>query len=137
METSTLPTLNAILNSASSLFLLSGYWAIRRRLIRIHRYLMLGALSTSVLFLISYLIYHYNIGSRSYQGEGAVRLVYFSILISHTVLAMVNVPMVGFTLIRALKGDFERHRRIARWALPIWLYVSVTGVLIYLMLYGV
>lgn len=137
METSTLPTLNAILNSASSLFLLSGYWAIRRRLIRIHRSLMLGALSTSVLFLISYLIYHYNIGSRSYQGEGAVRLVYFSILISHTVLAMVNVPMVGFTLIRALKGDFERHRRIARWALPIWLYVSVTGVLIYLMLYGV
>lgn len=137
MELSSLPTLNAILNGTSAIFLLSGYWAIRKKLIQTHRYCMLAALSTSALFLISYLVYHYNAGSRAYEGEGAIRLVYFSILLSHTVLATVNVPLVGLTLVRALRKDFGRHRAVARWTFPIWLYVSVTGVAIYLMLYGV
>ena len=137
MELSSLPTLNAILNGTSAIFLLSGYWAIRKKLIQTHRYCMLAALSTSALFLISYLVYHYNAGSRPYEGEGAIRFVYFSILLSHTVLATVNVPLVGLTLVRALRKDFGRHRAVARWTLPIWLYVSVTGVAIYLMLYGV
>ena len=137
MDLTSLPTLNALLNSASAIFLLSGYWAVRKKRIQIHRCCMLAALSTSVLFLTSYLIYHYNVGSRSYEGVGTIRLFYFTILLSHTVLAMANLPLVGLTLLRALKGDFSRHQAIARWTLPVWIYVSVTGVVIYIMLYGI
>ena len=137
MELSSLPALNALLNATSAIFLLSGYWAIRKKLIQVHRYCMLAALSTSALFLMSYLVYHYNAGSRSYEGEGAIRFIYFAILLSHTVLATANVPLVGLTLVRALRMDFGRHRAIARWTLPIWIYVSVTGVVIYIMLYWV
>ncbi len=97
---------------------------------------MLSAFTTSTLFLISYLIYHYQVGSVPFKGQGWMRSLYFSILISHTFLAVVIVPMVLITLTRALKGNFDRHKRIARWTLPIWLYVSVTGVIVYWMLYG-
>lgn len=96
---------------------------------------MVSAFTTSTLFLASYLIYHFNVGSVKFQGQGAVRIVYFSILLTHTVLAVVIVPMIFVTFARALKGNFPQHRRIAKWTLPIWLYVSVTGVIVYLMLY--
>ncbi len=96
---------------------------------------MLSACFTSTLFLVSYLIYHYYVGSVPFKGEGWVRIVYFSVLISHTILAVAIVPLALLTLVRALKGNFERHKRIARWTLPIWLYVSVTGVIVYTMLY--
>ncbi len=96
---------------------------------------MIGAFTTSTLFLISYLVYHSKVGSVGFQGQGAIRPVYFTILLTHTMLAMVIVPLVFVTFARALKGNFDRHRRIARWTLPIWLYVSVTGVVVYLMLY--
>ena len=97
---------------------------------------MLSAFTTSTLFLVSYLIYHYQVGSVPFKGQGWIRILYFAILISHTVLATAIVPLVLITLTRALKGNFDRHRRIARWTLPLWLYVSVTGVVVYLMLYG-
>jgi uncharacterized membrane protein YozB (DUF420 family) len=96
---------------------------------------MLGALAASCLFLVSYLAYHLNVGSRSFQGEGVVRTIYFFVLISHSVLAVGVAPLVFATVVRAFKGAFEKHRRVARWTLPIWLYVSCTGVLVYLMLY--
>jgi uncharacterized membrane protein YozB (DUF420 family) len=132
---SALPTLNAILNSLSALLLLNGYLAIRRRQIRLHKMSMLGALATSSLFLISYLVYHAQIGSRSFTGQGWIRSLYFSVLTSHTVLAAAIVPLVLMTLRRALRNDFGRHVRIARRTLPLWLYVSVTGVVVYWMLY--
>lgn len=97
---------------------------------------MVSAFVTSSLFLVSYLTYHYHVGSVPFKGQGWIRVVYFSVLLSHTVLAVVIVPLVLITLIRALKGTFERHKRIARWTLPLWLYVSVTGVVVYWMLYG-
>lgn len=97
---------------------------------------MLSALTTSALFLISYLAYHYQVGSVAFQGRGWIRGVYFTILISHTILAAAVVPLVLVTVARALKGSFERHKRLARWTLPIWLYVSITGVVVYWMLYG-
>ncbi len=96
---------------------------------------MLAAFTTSSLFLLSYLVYHYNVGSVPFRGQGWIRTVYFAILISHTVLAVLIVPLVLITLTRALKGNFDRHRRIARWTFPLWLYVSVTGVIVYWMLY--
>jgi len=96
---------------------------------------MLSALTASTLFLISYLTYHFQVGSVPFQGQGWIRWIYFTILISHTILAAVIVPLVLLTLFRALKGNFERHKRIARWTLPLWLYVSVTGVVVYWMLY--
>ena len=132
---SALPTLNAILNSLSALLLLNGYLAIRRRQIRRHKMSMLGAFATSTLFLISYLVYHAQIGSRPFTGQGWIRPLYFGILISHTVLAAAIVPLVLMTLRRALLGDFARHVPIARRTLPLWLYVSVTGVVVYWMLY--
>ena len=132
---SALPTLNAILNSLSALLLLNGYLAIRRRQIRRHKMSMLGAFATSSLFLISYLVYHAQIGSRPFTGQGWIRPLYFGILISHTVLAAAIVPLVLMTLRRALRGDFARHVPIARRTLPLWLYVSVTGVVVYWMLY--
>jgi putative membrane protein len=130
-----LPLLNAFLNSLSAVLLCSGYIAIRRRCVLLHKTCMLTACFTSALFLISYLTYHYHVGSKPFTGQGSIRLVYFTILISHTILAAVIVPLVLLTLTRAWKAQWIRHQRLARWTLPLWLYVSVTGVVIYLMLY--
>ncbi len=130
-----LPTVNAGLNSASALLLAVGYLFIRSKKVTAHKLCMLSAFTTSTLFLISYLTYHYQVGSVPFKGEGWIRTLYFTILISHTALALAVVPLVLVTLTRALKGNFDRHKRIARWTLPIWLYVSVTGVIVYWMLY--
>jgi putative membrane protein len=130
-----LPLLNACLNSLSAVLLCSGYIAIRYRCVALHKTCMLSAVVTSALFLISYLTYHYHVGSKPFTGQGSIRLVYFAILISHTILAAVIVPLVLLTLTRAWKAQWTRHRRLARWTLPLWLYVSVTGVVIYFMLY--
>lgn len=130
-----LPALNAVLNSLSALCLTSGYLAIRRGRWRLHMRLMLAALAFSVLFLVSYLTHHALHGSRKYLHDDWTRPVYFAILLSHTVLAVVNVPLVVMTVLRAARRKFTAHKRIARWTLPVWLYVSVTGVVVYLMLY--
>jgi putative membrane protein len=132
---SSLPLLNALLNTASALLLSGGYLAIRRRNIAVHKGFMLSACATSALFLLSYLTYHSHVGSRPFPGQGNVRLVYFAVLVSHTVLAAVIVPLVLLTLYRAWAMQLQRHRRLARWTLPLWFYVSVTGVVIYVMLY--
>jgi len=129
------PTINASLNLMSFLCLLCGFRFIRKGERKRHQYCMSGAMAASILFLASYVAYHFNVGSRSFQGEGFVRLVYFAVLISHTVLAMGVAPLATLTIVRAIRGNFETHRGIARWTLPLWLYVSLTGVLIYLMLY--
>jgi putative membrane protein len=130
-----LPHLNAVLNSTSALLLLAGYRFIRRGQILAHRNCQVSAVVTSTVFLISYLTYHYYHGATRFAGQGLVRPLYFTILTTHTILAVVIVPMILITLYRASKGDFIRHRRIARWTLPLWLYVSVTGVIVYVMLY--
>jgi len=135
MSISDLPTLNAILNSISAVLLVTGYAFIKQRNRNAHRVCMVAAFITSSLFLTSYLIYHFNVGSVKFQGQGAVRLLYFTILLTHTVLAVTIVPMIFVTFSRAFKGYFDRHRAIARWTFPLWLYVSVTGVVVYLMLY--
>ena len=135
MSISDLPTLNAILNSISAILLATGFVFIRNKKIPAHRTCMIAAFSTSTLFLISYLVYHYYHGATTFPGQGSARLVYFTILITHTILAAAIVPLVFITFSRALRKRFDRHRRIARWTLPIWLYVSVTGVIVYLMLY--
>lgn len=132
---SSLPLVNALLNTTATILLLSGYVAIRRRHIRVHRAFMLAAFATSVLFLMSYLIYHAHVGSRPFPGRGPVRIVYFTILISHIVLAAVIPPLAALTLWQAFRSRFDRHTRIARWTLPLWLYVSVTGIVVYWMLY--
>jgi uncharacterized membrane protein YozB (DUF420 family) len=126
---------NATLNAISTVFLAVGWTFIRRGDMRRHRACMLAAFATSTLFLISYLVYHANVGSVPFEGQGSIRTVYFVILITHIVLAAAILPLALVTLSRALSRRFDRHRAIARWTLPIWLYVSVTGVLIYLMLY--
>jgi uncharacterized membrane protein YozB (DUF420 family) len=130
-----LPHVNAILNSTSAILLIAGYVLIRKGRINAHRNCQLTAFTTSVLFLLSYLTYHYYHGSTRFPGQGVVRSLYLTILSTHTVLAVVIVPMILFTLYRAARRDFVSHRRIARWTLPLWLYVSVTGVVVYLMLY--
>ena len=130
-----LPAVNAALNATSALLLVSGYRFIRRRRITAHKICMGAALATSTLFLLSYLSYHYHIGSMPFRGQGWIRPLYFTLLISHTSLAAVIVPLAIITLYRAWKAQFTRHVRIARWTLPIWLYVSITGVVIYWMLY--
>ena len=130
-----LPTLNAVLNGTSAVLLAFGYLFIRRKKVNSHKACMVSAFVTSTLFLVSYLIYHYHAGSKPFLGEGWTRPVYFAILISHVILATVTLPLSIVTLARGLRGRFEKHRSIARWALPIWLYVSVTGVAVYLMLY--
>jgi uncharacterized membrane protein YozB (DUF420 family) len=135
MDVRDLPALNATLNSCAVVLLLWGYVLIRKRRIRAHRRVMIGAFSVSVAFLISYLIYHAHVGSVRFQRTGTIRTVYLSILLTHTVLAAAVPFLAGITLYRGWKGDYERHRRIARWTLPIWLYVSVTGVVVYWMLY--
>lgn len=137
MNYSILPHVNALLNATSGMLLLAGFFFIMRRNVRAHLACMVAALSVSALFLISYLFYHYNHGSTRFSGQGWARPVYFVILISHTILAVVIVPLIIVTLRRAWRGDFARHRRIARWTFPLWLYVSITGVLVYLMLYQI
>jgi uncharacterized membrane protein YozB (DUF420 family) len=131
------PALNAALNGASAVLLLSGRWFIVHGRMAIHRAFMIAALVTSSVFLGCYLYYHYHVGSVHFQGTGWSRPVYFTILISHTILAAVIVPMIIITLARALRERFDRHRVIARWTFPLWLYVSITGVVIYLMLYRI
>jgi uncharacterized membrane protein YozB (DUF420 family) len=135
LSLSDLPALNATLNATSGALLVAGYLLIRRGRIRQHRAAMISACVVSTLFLISYVIYHANIGSRPFPGRGPVRVAYFTILITHVVLAAAILPLALVTLTRGLRGRFERHVAIARWTLPIWLYVSVTGVVVYLMLY--
>jgi uncharacterized membrane protein YozB (DUF420 family) len=135
MSVSQLPTLNAALNSPSAVFLLGGYLFIRAQRRNAHRLCMLSAFGCSILFLISYLIYHYQVGSVPFKRQGWIRPVYFTILITHTILAVSVVPLALITLFRAVRERFAAHRRIARWTFPIWLYVSVTGVIVYLMLY--
>lgn len=130
-----LPALDATLNAASAVFLLCGYIFIRRRNIPAHKFCMLSALATSAVFLVCYLTYHYFHGVTRFPGRGAVRPFYFALLGSHTVLAAVIVPLVLVTLYRAWHRRFDQHKRIARWTLPLWLYVSVTGVAVYWMLY--
>ena len=132
-----LPHVNACLNTTSAVLLLSGYRFIRARNIAAHRACQIAALCVSILFLASYLTYHFNHGATRFQGTGIVRPIYFTILTTHTILAIVIVPLVILTFYRAFRGDFARHRRIARVTLPLWLYVSVTGVIVYLMLYQI
>ena len=132
-----LPALNATLNGIAGAFLLLGFYFIRRREIERHRRAMLAAFTTSTLFLISYVIYHANVGSRPFTGVGTIRIVYFTILITHIVLAAAIVPMALLTLKRGLVRDDARHRRIAKITWPVWMYVSITGVVIYVMLYQV
>ena len=127
--------LNAILNALSAILLVLGFSAIRRREIETHRRFMLMAFGVSVLFLISYVVYHLRVGSVKFQGVGMIRYLYFAILISHTILAAIVPILASITLFRALKERIPQHRAIARWTLPIWLYVNITGVVIYLMLY--
>ena len=131
------PTLNATLNGSSAVLLLAGRWYISRGKMAIHRAFMIAALVCSTVFLISYLYYHAHVGSVHFQGQGWARPVYFTILFTHTLLAAVIVPMVIITLSRALRERFDRHRVIARWTFPLWLYVSITGVVIYVMLYHI
>jgi putative membrane protein len=132
---SQLPAVNAALNSLSAILLVGGYLFIRSRNIKAHRACMLSAFASSMLFLASYLVYHYQVGSVPFKGQGGIRLVYFTILLTHTILATTVVPLALVTLFRAFKERFDAHRRIARWTFPIWLYVSVTGVIVYWMLY--
>jgi putative membrane protein len=130
-----LPHLNALLNTTSAVFLVSGYVLIRLGHETAHKRCMIAALLCSVAFLTSYVIYHLHAGSRPFEGIGIIRVIYFAILITHVVLAAVILPMVIMTAMRGLRSQFDRHVRIARWTLPLWLYVSVTGVIVYVMLY--
>lgn len=132
---SALPAVNATLNAIAFVLLLCGFVMIKRGRIETHRRFMLAAFATSALFLVSYVTYHANVGSKPFTGQGAIRYVYFAILITHVILAAIILPMALITLTHALRSRFERHVAIARWTLPIWLYVSVTGVIVYLMLY--
>jgi uncharacterized membrane protein YozB (DUF420 family) len=132
---SDLPALNATLNAAAAVLLAIGWILIRRGRYRAHRTVMITAFCTSALFLVSYLVYHAHVGSKHFPGRGAVRVVYFSILLTHTILAAAIVPLVLVTLSRGLTARYDRHRAIARWTLPLWMYVSVTGVIVYFMLY--
>ncbi len=135
MSTTDLPALNATLNAISAVLLLCGLWAIRGGRKALHRKFMIGALAASAIFLVTYLWYHALHGSTLFLREGPVRVVYFAILISHIILAAINLPLVVLTAYRAFIGDFERHKKIARVTWVMWMYVSVTGVLVYLMLY--
>lgn len=128
---------NATLNGISAVLLTCGYAAIRARKIAVHKAFMIAAFLTSTAFLVSYLAYHYRVGHVAFQGQGWIRPVYFTLLLTHTVLAAVIVPMIIVTLRRAWLERFDKHRLIARWTLPLWLYVSVTGVIVYLMVYQI
>ncbi len=135
LSISDLPTLNAILNSTSALLLLIGHRLMKKGRITAHKRVMIATFVVSILFLLSYLIYHYHHGSQPFQGRGWIRAVYFAILGSHTLLAVTIVPLAIITLSRGLKGNYDLHLKIAKWTYPIWLYVSVTGVIVYVMLY--
>jgi uncharacterized membrane protein YozB (DUF420 family) len=136
MSSSILPDVNAILNSISATLIFIGYLMVRRKNVAAHRACMLGAFAASTLFLISYLTYHYTHGSKSFPvKEGFIRTVYLAILLSHTVLATAIVPLVLASIYRGLRGQFDKHMKVARWTFPLWLYVSITGVIVYLMLY--
>ena len=137
MQITDLPALNAGLNATAAVFLVAGYIEIRRGRTQAHKRCMLAALATSALFLISYVVYHANAGSRPFPGSGVARGLYFAILITHVVLAAAILPLALTTAARGLRAQYDRHVRIARWTLPIWVYVSVTGVVIYLMLYRI
>ena len=130
-----LPTVNACLNAASFVLLLAGWWLVRRGRREAHRAAMLAAIATSALFLVSYLVYHAKVGSVRFTGEGPLRAAYFAILVSHTVLAAAVVPLVLVTATRGLRRRFAAHRAVARYTLPIWLWVSASGVAVYWMLY--
>lgn len=130
-----LPAVNAILNGTAAILLFTGYRLIRRGRVQAHKRVMLSAFCVSVAFLVCYLIEHYEVGMVYYQKTGLIRTVYLSILTTHTILAAAVPVLAIITLMRALRGDFKRHYRIARWTFPIWMYVSVTGVVVYLMLY--
>jgi putative membrane protein len=132
---SDLPALNATLNAVSAVFLTAGYILIRRGRRAMHKKCMLAALVASAVFLTSYVIYHANVGSRPFPGHGTIRIVYFSILVSHVALAATILPLALTTAARGLRAQYGRHVKVARWTLPIWWYVSVTGVVIYVMLY--
>ena len=135
MELRDLPALNAFLNGTAAVLLVTGRRLIRAGRVQTHRRVMLSAFAVSVLFLISYLIYHYHVGSVRFPRTGLIRSVYLTILASHTILAATVPILASITLYRGLRNRFDKHRRIARWTYPIWLYVSVTGVVVYLMLY--
>ena len=137
MSITDLPALNASLNAVSVIFLLLGYFFIRTKQVNRHKAAMLAAFSSSILFLISYLVYHYHVGSKPFPGQGWIRSIYFVILISHVVLAAAIVPLAIATLTLAWKERFQTHRRLARWTLPLWLYVSLTGVVVYLIIYQI
>jgi len=130
-----LAPLNAILNSIATILLLAGFYFIKHRRIRAHRFCMISAVCVSAAFLTSYLIFHYEVGDILFTGQGWIRPVYFSILIPHVILAVTILPLALTTLYFGLRGKFIKHRRIARWTWPLWVYVSVTGVIVYLMLY--
>jgi uncharacterized membrane protein YozB (DUF420 family) len=130
-----LPAVNAILNGAAAVLLVLGYTLIRRHRVQAHKRVMISAFATSCAFLACYLIYHWHVGSVPYRHPGAIRTFYLSLLATHTALAAAVPPLAIITLSRGLSARFDRHRAIARWTLPIWLYVSVTGVVVYLMLY--
>jgi putative membrane protein len=134
MDVSGLPRLNAFLNSACSVLLIFGYMFIRKKNIRMHKTMMLSAFGLSVIFLLSYVAYHSQAPATRFGGEGIIKYVYFFILITHIILAASVVPLALFTLVRAWRQEFPRHMKIARWTFPIWLYVTVTGVIVYLMI---
>lgn len=135
LDVKDLPAVNASLNALAACLLVAGYVLVRQRKLIAHRNVMIAALVCSALFLTSYLIYHYQVGSVKFQGQGPARTVYFTILLTHTVLAALVPFLAGITVWRAWRKQYARHTRIARWTLPIWLYVSVTGVVVYWMLY--
>jgi len=135
MNVDALPHLNAALNAASAVLLVTGWILIKRRRIEQHRGCMIAAVAMSSLFLLSYVIYHANVGSKPFPGTGLIRTVYFAILIPHVILAAAVLPPILITFTRGLRRDDLRHRKIARKTLPVWLFVSVTGVIVYLMLY--
>jgi uncharacterized membrane protein YozB (DUF420 family) len=132
---SVLPHLNACLNATSGILLFTGFYFIRRGRVTAHLRCMTAALVVSIIFLVSYVVYHAQHGTTRFTGQGLIRPVYFTILLTHTVLAAVIVPFVAVTIRRAWRGDFARHRKVARWTFPLWAYVSVTGVVVYLLLY--
>jgi len=137
MEVTDLPAVNATLNGISTAFLMTGFFLIKNGKETLHKRCMLGALTTSALFLVCYVIYHWQTGSKPFQGEGVARYVYFAILIPHVTLAITVLPLALVTAARGLRSQFDRHVQIARWTFPIWLYVSVTGVIVYVMLYRI
>ena len=129
--------LNASLNGTSAILLACGYAAIRNGKMKVHKVFMIAAFAVSTAFLVSYLIYHYRVGHVVFQGQGWIRPVYFALLLSHTALAIAIVPMILVTLRRAWLEKFDKHRVIARWTLPLWFYVSITGVIVYVLLYQI